>query len=400
MLDGIDVPDVHGVIDCLDSLAQRVPGLPVMATRAETVRLQLPEADAHLLKMRLAVEAALVADGVDLSDNIAQFGMMFEQLDDLPDLIVEAGPLRRIARRIVETRFLAEARREDEMERGHLALKLAKAFVQPHHHILGREVADARDLFRGVGRLAEERELQPDRADIRLTIETAGHVVRGLAMGVARGKDQLCQVEDLEVAIESIVVAEADQTIDIGGAFDRERSGSVDLGDLRFVHLALRAVEKFRQTRPDELRIERSGEVDVLVAKRNGKAAKEGRKRAGHGMTEQRFDWRVINAKPAEERAKLANLVRENLVRRGLQRVLGQGECVIERQAAGLADELREEFRQAGNDMHAHACYRARRAAMTIWNASSDGHRLQSDSSAGSTIRWYSRNADEPLSAR
>jgi hypothetical protein len=83
-------------------------------------------------------------------------------------------------------------------------------------------------------------------------------------------------------------------------------------------------------------------------------------------MTEQRFDRRVIDAKPAEERAKLANLVRENLVRGGLRRVLGQGQCVIERQAAGLADELCEEFRQTRNDMHAHACYRARRAAMTI----------------------------------
>src|SRR5258706_4132382 len=108
-----------------------------MAARAEPVRLQLAEADAHLLKVRLSVESALIADRIDLGDDLAQFGMVFEQLDDLPHLIVEAGPLRRIARRIVETGLLAKARREDEMERRHLALKLAKALVQPHHHILG-----------------------------------------------------------------------------------------------------------------------------------------------------------------------------------------------------------------------------------------------------------------------
>jgi hypothetical protein len=33
--------------------------------------------------------------------------MVFEQLDDLPHLIVEAGALRRITSRIVEARLLA-----------------------------------------------------------------------------------------------------------------------------------------------------------------------------------------------------------------------------------------------------------------------------------------------------
>src|SRR4051794_39920940 len=55
VLDCVDVPDVHRVIDRLDALAQRVPRLAVMAARAKAVRLQLAEADAHLLKVRFAI---------------------------------------------------------------------------------------------------------------------------------------------------------------------------------------------------------------------------------------------------------------------------------------------------------------------------------------------------------
>src|SRR3954470_19832914 len=85
VLDGIDVPDVHGVVDGLNAVTQRVPRLAVMAAGAETVRLQLAHADAHLLEMRLAIEAALVAHSVDFVDDAAQFGMASENVDDLAD---------------------------------------------------------------------------------------------------------------------------------------------------------------------------------------------------------------------------------------------------------------------------------------------------------------------------
>src|ERR1700692_4993644 len=153
--------------------------------------------------------------------------MMLEQLDYLPHLIVEARAFVGIARGIVEARLLAKARREDEAERRYFALKPAKTFVQPHHHILGGQITDAGDLFGGVRRLAKEGELQPDRADIRLRVQSFGHVIRSLAMRVARRQDELGQIEDLQIAVEAIVIAEADQTIDVGNALDRQRAGSV-----------------------------------------------------------------------------------------------------------------------------------------------------------------------------
>src|SRR3989440_11570557 len=116
VLHGVDVPDVHGVVDGLDALPQRVPRLAVVAARAEAVRLQLADADAHLLEVDLAVEAALVADSVDLGDDVAQLGMALQEIDDLPHLVIEGGPLRRVAHRVVEARLLAEARREDDAE--------------------------------------------------------------------------------------------------------------------------------------------------------------------------------------------------------------------------------------------------------------------------------------------
>ena len=65
------------------------------------------------------------------------------------------------------------------------------------------------------------------------------------------------------------------------GACDRQRVRPVHLGDLRLVHRALRTVEQLREPRPDEIGVERAGEVDVLVAKRNRKGAEEiGRARA------------------------------------------------------------------------------------------------------------------------
>src|SRR3989440_9241419 len=91
VLHGVDVPDVHGVVDRLDALPQRVPRLAVMAARPEAVRLQFADADAHLMEVNLAIEAALVADGVDLGDDVAQLGMALQELDDLPHLVVEAG---------------------------------------------------------------------------------------------------------------------------------------------------------------------------------------------------------------------------------------------------------------------------------------------------------------------
>src|SRR5438105_10643222 len=152
VLDGVDVPDVHRVIDRLDPLAQGVPRFAVMAARAKAVRLQFAEADAHLLKMRLAIEAALVADGIDLGHDVAQFRMFLQQLDDLPDLIVETGPLRRIARGVVEARLFAKTRREDEAKRRDFLLKRAKTFVETEHHILGGQLADAGNLLRRISR--------------------------------------------------------------------------------------------------------------------------------------------------------------------------------------------------------------------------------------------------------
>src|SRR4051794_5039324 len=160
VLDRIDVPDVHRVVDRLHAVPQRVPRLAVMAAGAEAVRLQLAHADAHLLEVRLAIEAALVADGVDFGDDFTQLRITLEQLDDLSDLIVEARTLGQIARRVVEAGLFAEARRQDEAERRHLALKSLEAFVQPEQYILGCQRGNAGDLFGGIGGLAEERELQ------------------------------------------------------------------------------------------------------------------------------------------------------------------------------------------------------------------------------------------------
>src|SRR5258708_13218160 len=215
VLDGVDVPDVHGVVDGLDALSQRVPGLAMVAARAEAVRLQLAHADAHLLEVRLAIEAALVADGVDFVDHVAQLGMLLQQLDDLPNLIVEAGAFRRVTRWIIEARLLAEARRKDEVERRLLPLEGAEAFVQPQQNIFRRQLGEAGDLLRGVGRLAEERELEPDGADVAGAIEPAGHVIRRVVVRLASGENQLRQVKDLEVAVELLPLAEADQAIDV-----------------------------------------------------------------------------------------------------------------------------------------------------------------------------------------
>src|SRR5258707_894564 len=117
-------------------------------------------------------------------------------------------------------------------------------------------------------------------------------------MGVTRREDQLRQIENLEVAIETIIVTEANEAIDIGDTPDRQRGRPVNLSDFRLVHRTLRSVEKFRQPRPDELRVERTSEMNVLIAERNRKGAKELRQCAGHGMAEQRFDRRLIDAKP------------------------------------------------------------------------------------------------------
>src|SRR5947209_15455665 len=93
-------------------------------------------------------------------------------------------------------------------------------------------------------------------------------------------------------------------------AFDRERIRSIHLGDLRLVHRALRTIEQLREPRPDEIGIERPGEVNVLIAKRNRKGAKEIGERATDGMLDQQLDRRRIDAKAAEELAELGDGVR------------------------------------------------------------------------------------------
>src|SRR5438046_1603297 len=122
-----------------------------MAAGAEAVGLQLAHSDAHLLKVNLAIEAALVADGIDLGDHVAQLGMTLQNLHDLTNLIVEAGALRGIARRVVKPRFFPEARREHELERRHLRLERAEALVQTEEYVFGRESFDSRDLLGRVG---------------------------------------------------------------------------------------------------------------------------------------------------------------------------------------------------------------------------------------------------------
>src|SRR2546423_8713962 len=108
--------------------------------------------------------------------------MAFEELDDLPHLVVEAGALRRIAPGVVEARLFAEARREDDAERR----DAPKALGEAENDVVRRQLGDPRDLLGRVGRLAEERELQPDRADVGVALQARGHVTGGLAMGFAR----------------------------------------------------------------------------------------------------------------------------------------------------------------------------------------------------------------------
>lgn len=75
-------------------------------------------------------------------------------------------------------------------------------------------------------------------------------------------------------------------------------------------------------------------------------------------MAEQRFDRRSVDVKATEKIAELANSLRGLGVSLDLRRVRGQRERVGERQAAGLADELREKLCETRNQKHAPECYR------------------------------------------
>src|SRR5205823_10748047 len=99
-----------------------------------------------------------------------------------------------------------------------LALERAEAFVEAEQNVFRREAGQSRDLLRRIGRLAEERELQPQRADVRPAVYARGDVIRRVAMRVARCEDQLRKVEDFQIAIESLAGAEADEAIDVGRA--------------------------------------------------------------------------------------------------------------------------------------------------------------------------------------
>src|ERR1051326_4688989 len=242
VLDGVDVPDVHGVVDGLDALAQRVPRLAVMAARAEAVRLQLADADAHFLEVDLAIEAALVADGVDLGDDVAQLGMALEEVDDLPDLIVEAGALRRIARRGVEARLLAEARREDDAK----VLDAAESLVQSQHDVVRRQLVQSRNLLARIGGLAKERELEPDRADVGVALEPRGHVDCRVAMRFSGGEDELRKVEDSQISIETIVFLQTNEPVDVARVPDRQRIVAVDVTNLLHIQRVLRPLEQLR----------------------------------------------------------------------------------------------------------------------------------------------------------
>src|ERR1041385_1763299 len=112
----------------------------------------------------------------------------------------------------------------------------------------------------------------------------------------------------------------------------------------------MRPLEQRLEARIHELRIERPGEVDVLVVKRDRKGAEEGLEGVRDGMLEQFFDRNLLQSEAAEEGVELADACAEIRLVIELRRLLREDERVLEREAGGLADELREEALEAGDE--------------------------------------------------
>src|SRR5207247_4426724 len=110
-----------------------------------------------------------------------------------------------------------------------------------------------------------------------------------------------------------------------------------------------RIVEQRRQARIDEVGVERSRQMNVLVAKWNWKCPKEFDERLRDGMGEEPLDRRVTQSKSAEELAELLDALTELAIFFELRRLLRQRERVLEGEPAGLADQLGEEAGQFGD---------------------------------------------------
>src|SRR5688572_26122798 len=86
VLECIDAPDVHGVVDGLNPFLQCLPNLAVVAANLEAPVLKLPEADFHVEEVALAKQLGFVTDSVHLREVRPQEGMFVEHLEDLVDL--------------------------------------------------------------------------------------------------------------------------------------------------------------------------------------------------------------------------------------------------------------------------------------------------------------------------
>src|SRR5439155_23222138 len=163
----------------------------------------------------------------------------------------------------------------------------------------------------------------------------------GVAMRFTAGEDGLRQVENLQIPVEAIVLADADERRHIARVANRGLR-PVDLLDAR---IDRGISEQRRQPRVHEVGVERAGEMNVLVAEGEGESAQELAERKRNGMIEQRLDRRRVEAKTAEQRVKLADLRGKLGVEMRCR--FREHEGVLERKAAGFADELREKAGQA-----------------------------------------------------
>src|ERR1051326_1936225 len=162
-------------------------------------------------------------------------------------------------------------------------------------------------------------------------------------MRLARGEDQLRQIEDFEIAIEAVIVADANQSIDVVRTFDLRCS--VHPRNALLVMRAMRTLEQRCQSRIHELCIERPGEMNVLVAIGDRERFEERCERLCDGMSEQRLDRRGAEAKLTEAIVKLGDERGRLGIARDLRRLTRELERVVQRQAIRLADDLSQTVR-------------------------------------------------------
>ena len=122
----------------------------------------------------------------------------------------------------------------------------------------------------------------------------------------------------------------------------------------------LGSLQKRDEARIDEVRGERSGEVNVLLAERDREAEKNLRECVGDGMLEQLADRRGAQPEAAEAGVEVADGGEKVGLVIELRRLLGEHERVFESEAVGLADQLCKQFGEAlcEGRFHAGACYR------------------------------------------